>query len=433
MMLVCLKSRILLLRGYILLYLDRTWDKHKNRDEALYNGTLEQNINSETTGSTNKIFNWFVQAFVPNIRTITAEFWDRDIDCRLVALFDNENTIFRGEEFFVSRIRTSAQKKRNPESDILLKLSKEAVEMFLEDVFGSNNEKFVFESMTELEAKILTEFNNVLGKSFLPLIVDESRQNTKQNFKYNLLFYLKSPSEKIGKLIISIPAFLVEPQEVEITEYDVDIDEFAKSTTIVDIIVGTSKTTLQELKQLEKDDIVVLDDSRLNKMVLKINGESKIIRVNPDPALIVNIDDEGNTMNTGITKDMWDTIQVEIGAEFEKVKITLGELKQISEGLVVDIGSVYENKVDLKVEEKVIASGELVIINDRYGIRIDAVNRDEKNTAETNVNTHAEIYEEEPVMDDGAVDDFEDDENFDDEGGDEQFDYSDFDVDDEDI
>ena len=35
--------------------------------------------------------------------------------------------------------------------------------------------------------------------------------------------------------------------------------------------------------------------------------------------------------------NIWDNILVDISAEFEGVKISLGEIKQISEGLVVDI------------------------------------------------------------------------------------------------
>ena len=72
--------------------------------------------------------------------------------------------------------------------------------------------------------------------------------------------------------------------------------------------------------------------------------------------------------------NLWDSIQVDMAAEFDKVKVTLGELKSIEEGLIVDLCSVYDNKVSLKVGGKIIADGELVIINDRFGVRIEKVN-----------------------------------------------------------
>lgn len=133
--------------------------------------------------------------------------------------------------------------------------------------------------------------------------------------------------------------------------------------------------------------------------------------------------------------NMWDTIQVEMGAEFEKVKLSLGELKQISEGLVVDIGSVYDNKIDLKVEDKIIASGELVIINDRYGVRVNEIFTEEKDTASNN----AQIAQESPDQLQIEQDDAPQTEiqpppvQGDEEFNEEDFDYSDFDVDEEDI
>jgi len=126
-----------------------------------------------------------------------------------------------------------------------------------------------------------------------------------------------------------------------------------------------------------------------------------------------------------ITKNMWDSIQIEVGAEFEKVKMSLGDLKQISEGLVMDIGSVYENKINLKVEEKIIANGELVIINDRYGVRINEVFAEENVSDTIGENPESNLDEmmdtEEEVPQENA------------EGNNEDFDYSNFDIEDENI
>ena len=180
-------------------------------------------------------------------------------------------------------------------------------------------------------------------------------------------------------------------------------------------------------------------------MTLHVNGETAEIKVNPDPALIFSTNEnEEQAMNGKLSKDMWDTIQVEIGAEFDKIKITLGELRQISEGLVVDIGSVYKNKISLKVENKIIANGELVIINDRYGIRIDEVFKQPeadisalpaKPLEHKNGN---DIENQEMPDEDIEDDDFnedEDDDEYDEDEDDinDEDDYSDFDVDDENL
>jgi len=170
----------------------------------------------------------------------------------------------------------------------------------------------------------------------------------------------------------------------------------------------------------------------------------------PNPAIMIdydNFDDNGNnpkgdnTMTSPDIYNMWDTIQVDIGAEFEKVKLTLGELKQISEGLVVDIGSVYDNRIDLKVEDKIVASGELIIINDRYGVKINQIFTEEKNQASDNAEyaqEHPQQQQIEEMLDEPEYtqDELEAppvQEDTDTSVNEEDFDYSDFDVDDEDL
>ena len=71
--------------------------------------------------------------------------------------------------------------------------------------------------------------------------------------------------------------------------------------------------------------------------------------------------------------NIWDSIEVDMNAEFDAVKVSLGDLKKIEAGLVVDLTSLYDNNVTLKVEGKSIASGSLVIVNDRYGVKIDKI------------------------------------------------------------
>lgn len=194
----------------------------------------------------------------------------------------------------------------------------------------------------------------------------------------------------------------------------------------------------------------MLEHSKSNKMVLTYNNYSTEIKVVPNPAIMIdydNFDDNGNnpkgdnTMTSPDIYNMWDTIQVDIGAEFEKVKLTLGELKQISEGLVVDIGSVYDNRIDLKVEDKIVASGELIIINDRYGVKINQIFTEEKNQASDNAEyaqEHQQQQQIEEMLDEPEYtqDELEAppvQEDTDTSVNEEDFDYSDFDVDDEDL
>ena len=109
--------------------------------------------------------------------------------------------------------------------------------------------------------------------------------------------------------------------------------------------------------------------------------------------------------------NLWDSIQVDMSAEFEKVKLTLGELKSIEEGLIVDLCSVYDNKISLKVGGKLVAAGELVIINDRFGVRIENVNSTDETPVESNYESEPAATEQEKAEEDFDYSDFEVEEN----------------------
>ena len=87
-------------------------------------------------------------------------------------------------------------------------------------------------------------------------------------------------------------------------------------------------------------------------------------------------------------KNLWDDIQIEVSAEFDKVKMTIGELKQITQGQIVDLGSVFNNEIFLYVEDKKVAKGELMIINDRYAVRLNEIlNVNSSRTTAKEINT----------------------------------------------
>ena len=134
-------------------------------------------------------------------------------------------------------------------------------------------------------------------------------------------------------------------------------------------------------------------------------------RVKPNEKIIEPYDMSGGNNMDNTNTNLWDSIQVDMSAEFDKVKLTLGELKSIEEGLIIDLCSVYDNNVTLKVGGKDVAAGELVIINDRFGVKINKITESENHAAYEDAPAE-EINQEEP------------------EKG-EDFDYSDFEVGDE--
>ncbi len=384
----------------------------------------ENKIISTFSKQLNRTYDWFDVNFTENLEIASSDFWNTEISAKLMGVCENVNLLSSQDEYFVTKIRL------NKERAIFIRLSKQIVRELLEDSMGQSpvNKPFDLEKITELEAKILTGFNNYLYKFFSELLVppNEIPQNTVNYNECILTFFVTNKKRGIGKLIVTVPVIAVKPEKLRI-RHRFSIDDFKTCPARFNISVGKTKIKLNDIKQLEPGDIVVLEDSNIKRMTLIYENKTLKFKVVPNPALIKDFDyDGGRHMdeNSETNFNMWDTIQVDMGAEFEKVKISLGELKQMSEGLVVDIGSVYENKIDLKVENKIIASGELVIINDRYGVRIDEIYTDDKDEDAPQQIDNPESAAEINNSPDNTVEAPQ---------GEEDFDYSDFDIEEEDI
>jgi len=369
-------------------------------------------------------YDWFYQSFLPSIQRAGDEFFSDLFSFKLVSLGKNINVLFQGDDYFVTKIRVDKQ------HDVFFRFSADAIKIILDEILGSDK-KFDLTAITELEAKIISSFNDYLYSNISSFLLPAPHKDKKRKNldTIHLTFFIRDKKSKEGaKLIISIPQVLLAPQLVEPHNENFDISAFKSCKLDVNIKVGTTKFSLKELKNLEKEDLVIFENSDIHSMKLHYENYETEFKISPNLGLMTSIDNDngGNNMEQhSLSQNLWDNIQVEMGAEFDKVKITLGELKNIEQGLVVDISSVYDNKISLIVENRTIAKGELVIVNDRYGVRIDEVFSSEKEQAQ-HVPQETEEFHEEAIEEHHVVEEEQ-------SNSDEEFDYSDFELDDQDI
>ena len=233
--------------------------------------------------------------------------------------------------------------------------------------------------MSELEAKIITSFNSSLYDALKDeLLTPQATELKRSDFNViNLTFIIRNKEEldkTAGKIIITLPESLLDPDDIEPAGDKFSNENFPNSETLAKILVGKTKFSLYDLKHLENEDVVVFEDSNIKQLKLSIDDTEMDVNISPNMELLIpDIENEGDEDMGETHKNIWDSIEVEMYAEFDSVKITLGELKNIEDGLVVDLTSLYDNNVTLKVEGKPIASGSLVIVNDRYGVKINNV------------------------------------------------------------
>ena len=348
-----------------------------------------------------KQFSWYDSVFTPVVKSCSNEFFFEGFEYKLASVSTNMNVLSQNETFFVTKV------KINSKNDVYIRISQEATDVILDKLLGKNNKRFELTEVSELEARIITAFNDFLYESLAPNFTIEPHRRYTEIL--HLTYFVKSEvSDTAAKFIISVPKDILTPREIEQKPTKFTDMDFAHSPVEVNLLLGTTVFPLAEIKRLDVGDIVLFENSNSSEMTLVCENIVQKFKVKPNIKIIEPYDMSGGNEMENTNTNLWDSIQVDMSAEFDKVKVTLGELKSIEEGLIVDLCSVYDNKVSLKVGGKLVAAGELVIINDRFGVRIENVNSAE----ETSVQQQSQPQQEEQTQE-------------------EDFDYSDFEVEEE--
>jgi flagellar motor switch protein FliN/FliY len=63
-------------------------------------------------------------------------------------------------------------------------------------------------------------------------------------------------------------------------------------------------------------------------------------------------------------------VSVEITVEIGRTKLTIGDLLSLSKGSIVELNRLAGASVDILVNEKLLGRGEIVLVNERLGVRV---------------------------------------------------------------
>jgi len=338
----------------------------------------EENIKTSFTGELYSQFSWFKSMFEKPVQKACDDFFSSGFEFKLVGVSENMNVLTQNESFFVTKVQLDAK------NDVFIRISQNAIRVILDKILGKSNKKFDLSSISDLEAKIITTFNEFLYERVADKI--DKTKLEKHPDTINLSYFIRNlSSDESARFVLSFPKSVLAPVSLPPVPDEKKINEMIFKDCPVDVTikVGSTDFAVNDIKKLGVGDIVLFENSNAREMILICDNILQRFAVNPNKELILPYEDEEESdegeedMDTSSITNLWDSLQIEMSAEFEKIKVSLGELKNIQEGLVVDISSVYNNKVSLKVGEQIVADGELVIINDRYGVKISKVTADE--------------------------------------------------------
>ncbi len=383
----------------------------------------------------NIFYNLNFDAFFPQLRetvkNAVEKYWELESSVYIQAINDfreiRQESLVKNLDFFSSQIKVDKHKP------VIIRLGKNFVEQYLNSTLEDSPPDFKLSSLTPLEIKILNNFAEFLYKKINEIILSPkvAKISEKSEKNLNLILGISSRSDFLAQVVLSIPIDRIPLEEIEFATNFND-EDFAASNVTTRIRIGRSKITVEDLKNLQKEDIVLLEDSSAVNLVLVSGALEQKFKVKVNPDLIMNFDNEEEENDiqqqinneVAMEKNLWDDIQIEISAEFDKVKMTLGELKQITKGQIVDLGSVFNNEISLYVENKKVAKGELLIINDKYAIKLNEVLSSSK--SETQETKEVENPQKEPQPQPQEQEQQPQAPNETQEVEDEEFDYSDF-------
>lgn len=87
----------------------------------------------------------------------------------------------------------------------------------------------------------------------------------------------------------------------------------------------------------------------------------------------------GENQETGLSKktelnfDSLLDIPVEISVEIGRAKMVIGELLSLSKGSTIELNKIAGEPVDIYVNDKLLGKGDMVVVNERLGVRITEI------------------------------------------------------------
>jgi flagellar motor switch protein FliN/FliY len=333
----------------------------------------------------------------PILAETLRQFWGLEVQLTFFAVSDTMHYFWRLDDFHVSQLTLDTAQSGLEPATALLRLSDGACSALLTRVMGPRKTGFSFKQISPLEATVLNEFSRDLLAHFKKqLLRKPGKHHSNDTLHLMWVFTLEETSVlyqttqqyqvalDLGKIILSIPLDAIRlkpyPYASDSSQAMVPDAFFFQAKGQARIFLGTTRVALADLEQLEPEDVIVLENSHANTMfVIEPESGERIpfqSEIRQKQRLTIPYTQELAMMDTqqqstiSAKQALWDNLMIEVGAEFEPIKLPLKQIKQMTEGLVIEMGDLVHNRIRLQVEDKVLAWGELIIVGDKFGVRI---------------------------------------------------------------
>ncbi|HVN25561.1 MAG TPA: flagellar motor switch protein FliN [Syntrophorhabdales bacterium] len=88
------------------------------------------------------------------------------------------------------------------------------------------------------------------------------------------------------------------------------------------------------------------------------------------------VEEPQNTTEAGgaaLNLDSLLDVPIDISVEIGRTKMTIGELLMLNKGSIVELKKAAGESVDIFVNGKLLGKGEVVVVNERLGVRVNKI------------------------------------------------------------
>ena len=325
-------------------------------------------------------------ALAPELEAAFQAFWNLSPKVRLFSIADSPHYFWHMQDFYVAQKGLDDDGKRWAQ----LRISEALCQMMFERILGKSqaDPEFSLSHIRNFEIFLLERFSRKLFQTVSESLIQTPSKKTapsEMEPMMHLVWIIEGEMDEVSQLVLSIPMGCVRnefPPKPPAEPLKLPDYAWMHAHSEVIVRVGQTKAKLDDLKQLEVGDLVVFEDSnprfwklwnptarRWHRFAIRLPEHLTV----PSNVAADKQGPESMPQNTQPRPNIWDNLEVEVTAAFNPIKLPLKQLKEMEQGLVLEVGELLDNKVQIEVEGHPIAWGELLVLGDKFGVRIHQI------------------------------------------------------------
>ncbi|MBI3591523.1 MAG: FliM/FliN family flagellar motor switch protein [Candidatus Melainabacteria bacterium] len=261
-----------------------------------------------------------------------------------------------------------------------IRIDAKLTEFLLNNAFGLSpvNQPFNIKKINQLELNILQTFLSNIETKMKEFWEIDAKYPFLMDIIY-LVWLVQSEEGDIGRIAFGLPASF-KPKRSAKAEGDdaIDITKLANTgiKVPINLLVGSTRLSVSEIKSFEAGDLVIFEDSDTGKFQWHLGEIGLVLPEEDHPVFLRDIDSiqelakEMVKTTHNIDEDPLSSLPLELSAEFQKVLIPLKQVLELKSGGVLPLGPVLDSELVLTAQGRPVAKGELVIVGNQFGMRI---------------------------------------------------------------